>query len=89
LLQKSLAERKKRLEFGPAYCLVESTYMVTATSGIRTLAEVDRPGVRVVGIANTRRRPLADKYRPDRGDLDRRCGSDAARGSSGCLCTRS
>ena len=27
--------------------------MVTAASGIRTLAEVDRPGVRVVGIANT------------------------------------
>jgi len=46
-------ERKKRLDFGPAYCLVESTYMVTAASGIRTLAEVDRPGVRVVGIANT------------------------------------
>ena len=46
-------ERKKRLEFGPAYCLVESTYMVTAASGIRTLAEVDRSGVRVVGIANT------------------------------------
>jgi polar amino acid transport system substrate-binding protein len=27
--------------------------MVTADSGIRTLAEVDRPDVRVVGIANT------------------------------------
>ena len=27
--------------------------MVTAASGIRTLAEVDRPSVRVVGIANT------------------------------------
>jgi hypothetical protein len=26
---------------------------VTAASGIRTLDEVDRPGVRVVGIANT------------------------------------
>jgi polar amino acid transport system substrate-binding protein len=46
-------ERKKRLDFGPAYCMVESTYMVTAASGIQTLAEVDRPGVRVVGIANT------------------------------------
>lgn len=46
-------ERRKRLDFGPAYCLVESTYMVTASSGIKTLAEVDRPGVRVVGIANT------------------------------------
>ncbi len=46
-------ERKKRLDFGPMYALVESTYMVTAASGIKTLAEVDRPGVRVVGIANT------------------------------------
>jgi polar amino acid transport system substrate-binding protein len=46
-------ERKKRLDFGPMYALVESTYMVTAASGIKTLAEVDRPGVRVVGVANT------------------------------------
>ena len=55
-------ERKKRLEFGPAYCLVESTYMVTAASGIRTLAEVDRPGVRVVGIANTTTIRAASRY---------------------------
>ena len=27
--------------------------MVTGASGIRTLTEVDRPGIRVVGIANT------------------------------------
>jgi len=46
-------ERKKRLDFGPAYFAVESTYLVTAGSGITTQAEVDRPGVRVVGIANT------------------------------------
>ena len=46
-------ERKKRIEFGPVYFLVESTYMVTAASGIRTVDEVDSPGVRVVGIANT------------------------------------
>jgi polar amino acid transport system substrate-binding protein len=46
-------ERKARVEFGPAYFVVESTYLVTAASGIKTLAEVDRPGVRVVGIANT------------------------------------
>ena len=46
-------ERRKRVDFGPAYCLVESTYMVTGPSGIKTLAEVDRPQVRVVGIANT------------------------------------
>jgi polar amino acid transport system substrate-binding protein len=46
-------ERRKRIEFGPVYFEVESTYMVTAGSGIRTVEEVDRPDVRVVGIANT------------------------------------
>ena len=46
-------ERKKRLDFGPAYCSVESTYMAMPNSGIKTLAEVDRFGVRVVGVANT------------------------------------
>lgn len=46
-------ERRKRVDFGPMYCLIESTYLVTGPSGIKTLAEVDRPGVRVVGIANT------------------------------------
>jgi polar amino acid transport system substrate-binding protein len=46
-------ERRKRIEFGPIYFLVESTYLATEASGIRTAEEVDRPGVRVVGIANT------------------------------------
>jgi polar amino acid transport system substrate-binding protein len=46
-------ERKKRVDFGPAYFIVESTYLVTGASGIRTVAEVDQPQVRVVGIANT------------------------------------
>jgi polar amino acid transport system substrate-binding protein len=46
-------ERKKRVDFGPAYYIMESTYLVTGASGIKTVAEVDRPNVRVVGIANT------------------------------------
>lgn len=46
-------ERKKRIDFGPAYFLVESTYMTTGASGITTVEQVDRAGVRVVGIANT------------------------------------
>jgi polar amino acid transport system substrate-binding protein len=46
-------ERKTRIEFGPGYFLIESTYLVTAGSGLMSLAEVDRPGVRVVGIAGT------------------------------------
>jgi polar amino acid transport system substrate-binding protein len=46
-------ERKKRVDFGPAYFLIESTYLATGESGIKTVADVDRPNVRVIGIANT------------------------------------
>ena len=46
-------ERKKRIAFGPNYVLGESTYMVTAASPARTVDEVDRAGMRVIGIANT------------------------------------
>jgi polar amino acid transport system substrate-binding protein len=46
-------ERRRRVAFGPAYYILESTYMVTAASGITKLQEVDRLGVRVIGIANT------------------------------------
>jgi polar amino acid transport system substrate-binding protein len=46
-------ERKNRIAFGPTYFLVESTYMATQASGLKTVADVDRQGIRVVGIANT------------------------------------
>jgi polar amino acid transport system substrate-binding protein len=46
-------ERKKRIAFGPNYVLGESTYMVTAASGARSVADVDKAGMRVIGIANT------------------------------------
>ena len=46
-------ERRKRIDFGPAYFLVESTYMTTGASGITHVDQVDRAGVRVVGIADT------------------------------------
>ena len=46
-------ERKKRVAFGPNYALGESTYMVTAALPARTIEDVDRAGVRVIGIANT------------------------------------
>ena len=46
-------ERKKRIAFGPNYALGESTYMVTAALAAATVADVDKPGVRVIGIANT------------------------------------
>jgi polar amino acid transport system substrate-binding protein len=46
-------ERKKRVDFGPSYFQIESTYMVRPGSDIKTLADVDRPNVQVIGIANT------------------------------------
>ena len=46
-------ERRKRIAFGPDYVRAESTYMVTAASGAKTVADVDKPGMRVIGIANT------------------------------------
>ena len=46
-------ERRKRVAFGPAYYRLESTYLVSAASGIVDLAGVDREGMRIVGIANT------------------------------------
>ena len=45
--------RAKIVDFGPDYSLTESTYMVAPRSSIRTLADVDRAGVRVGGVANT------------------------------------
>ena len=45
--------RARMVDFGPAYHLTESTYLVAAGSSIRTLADVDRPGVRVAGVDGT------------------------------------
>jgi polar amino acid transport system substrate-binding protein len=46
-------ERRRRVAFGPAYYILESTYLVSAGSGIVDLAGVNHEDVRVVGIANT------------------------------------
>lgn len=46
-------ERRKRVDFGPAYFTIESTYLVRAGSDIKSLSDVDRPNIRVIGIANT------------------------------------
>ncbi len=46
-------ERRRRLDVGPAYSVLENTYLVRGESGIRSIADVDRPGVRVIAIAGT------------------------------------
>jgi polar amino acid transport system substrate-binding protein len=46
-------QRRNRLAIGPDYVRAESTYMATAASGAKTVDDVDKPGMRVIGIANT------------------------------------
>jgi polar amino acid transport system substrate-binding protein len=43
------AERRKRVDFSPAYFVIESTYLALG-SDIKTMADVDRPQVTVVGV---------------------------------------
>jgi polar amino acid transport system substrate-binding protein len=47
------AAREAKVDFGPAYYLISSTYLVPAGSSIKSIDEVDRAGVRIVAIANT------------------------------------
>jgi len=47
------AARAEKVDFGPPYFIIESTYLVPAGSGTQSIDEVNRPGVRVVAIANT------------------------------------
>jgi polar amino acid transport system substrate-binding protein len=47
------AERAKSVDFGPAYHILQSTYLVAPGSSIQTLADVNKPGVRIAGVANT------------------------------------
>ena len=47
------ATREAKVDFGPAYYLIASTYLVPAGSSIQSIDQVNRPGVRIVGISNT------------------------------------
>lgn len=46
-------ERRKKVDFGAAYNRFESTFLVRAGSPVRTLAELDRDGMRLLGVENT------------------------------------
>jgi polar amino acid transport system substrate-binding protein len=47
------AQRRKLVDFGSAHIVLQSTYLVGPNSPIKTLADVDKPGVRVTGVENT------------------------------------
>jgi polar amino acid transport system substrate-binding protein len=46
-------DRAKKIDFGPVYNVAESTFLVRAGSSLASVAEVDRPGVRIVAVADT------------------------------------
>ena len=46
-------ERRTRVDFSPPYFVIESTYLVAGPSAIKTLADVYRRDVTVVGIAGS------------------------------------
>jgi polar amino acid transport system substrate-binding protein len=47
------AMREGKVDFGPAYYFIASTYLVPAGSTIQSIDEVNRDGVRIVAISNT------------------------------------
>jgi polar amino acid transport system substrate-binding protein len=55
-------QRKQKLDFGAAHIVLQSTWMVGPGSPIRTLADVDKPGTRVVGVENTASSRAAQRY---------------------------
>lgn len=46
-------QRAETIAFTAAYCEIEATYLVPAGSPIKTIAEVDRPGVRIAVTARS------------------------------------
>ena len=40
-------QRAEKIDFTPAYCEIEATYLVPKDSPVASIAEVDRPGVRM------------------------------------------
>ena len=59
------AEREAMFDFGPAYFVARSTYMVPANSPIQRIADVNRPGVRIVAISKTTTARSARRTAPD------------------------
>src|SRR5438552_7845713 len=46
-------QRAEKISFTPAYVEIEATYLVPAGSSLETIADVDRPGVRIAVSARS------------------------------------
>jgi polar amino acid transport system substrate-binding protein len=59
------AERKKVMDFGAPYHLLQSTYLVRAGSKVESLEAANQPGVRIVGIEGTATFRASNKASPN------------------------
>jgi polar amino acid transport system substrate-binding protein len=57
-------ERKKTVDFGSPYHLLQSTYLVAPGSPIQGLDEVNRPGVRIAGVEGTATFRASTRFAP-------------------------
>ncbi len=55
-------ERAKIVDFGPAYYQYQSTFLVPPGSAFTRAEDADRPGVRIVGVANTATARAAERW---------------------------
>jgi polar amino acid transport system substrate-binding protein len=58
-------ERKKFVDFGDAYHLLQSTYLVAPGSKLQAIADVNAAGVRIAGVADTATFRASMKASPD------------------------
>src|SRR5688500_30465 len=58
-------ERKKFVDFGSPYHLLQSTYLVAPGSTIQTVADTDKAGVRIAGVKDTATFRASNKASPN------------------------
>jgi len=58
-------ERKKVVDFGSPYHLLQSTYLVAPGSAIQTVADANEAGVRIVGVKDTATFRASNKASPN------------------------
>ena len=58
-------ERKKFVDFGNAYHMLQSTYLVAPGSKLASVAEANKAGVRIGGVANTATFRTSNRTAPD------------------------
>jgi polar amino acid transport system substrate-binding protein len=58
-------ERKKFVDFGTPYHLLQSTYLVSPGSTIQTVAEADKAGIRIAGVKDTATFRASNKASPN------------------------